>query len=809
MTLVYLAVAWVAGIVLARAADLAWQLLPLLGFVAIIALLVWWDERRVRLAALSVLMIGLGAGRLMIAEPRFDENSLASYNGVGWVTLEGVVVGEPDERDNYTNLRVRAERLTLSDGTEREVQGLVLIRTHRYPRRTYGDRLEVAGLLDDPPVYETFSYREYLARQGVYSFMRWGVQVNVLTNDCPRPLLACLFDVKRRAQEVIAQMLPEPQAALLTGILLGVETGIPDELMDAFEATGTSHIIVISGFNITIVSGLFAGLAGRFLQRRRAILLAMAAVAAYTVLVGASAAVVRAALMGVLYLFGRYVGRQSYAPVSLAAAALMMTACNPYTLWDKGFQLSFAATAGLLFYVEPSERLLERALSRLTSADRAQQIVGALSEGLLVTIASMLTTAPILLGSFGRLSPITLLSNLLILPAQSYVMLLGGLATIVGLLLLPLGRIIGWVAWLFLTYSIEVVRWTARIAVPSLSGGGARWPVWGYYVALVVATWWLAQPRGRRRRYVDALRTGLWRRVWSGLGVGLRPKLLLGGAGVLLALGLFAWGGLPDGRLHVHVLDVGQGDAIFVQTPSGRQILIDGGPSGSVLLSRLGRRMPFWDRSLDLVVLTHPDGDHITGLVEVLERYRVDAVVSREVGCQDAICERWRQLLADGDVTVYRGEAGLDMAVEEGLRMVVLHPRVELLTGRRFNENSVVMRLSYGRASVLLTGDIEARAEETLLGGGVELGSTVLKVAHHGSCASSTAAFLEAVDPEVAVISVGEGNDHGHPCDEVVERLEAVLGGGHGETRLYRTDQHGTVEVVSDGARVWVETEGP
>lgn len=803
MTLVYLAAAWVAGILLARTAHPPWQLLTLLGFVSVIGLLGWWEQRRVRLAALSLLMIGLGAGRLIIADPCFDERSLATYNGVGWVTLEGRVVGEPDERDNHTNLRVRAEWLTLPDGTEREVKGLALVRAGRYPRRAYGDRLRIAGLLEDPPVYEMFSYRDYLARQGVYSFMSRGVQIEVLTDERPRPLLSHMFVVKRRAHAAIAQMLPEPQAALLSGILLGVETGIPEEVMEAFQATGTSHIIVISGFNITIVSGIFAGLAGRLVQRRRAILLAMAAVATYTVLVGASAAVVRAALMGLLYLFGRYVGRQSYAPVSLAAAALMMTAMNPYTLWDKGFQLSFAATAGLLFYAEPLERLAERTLSRVTSVDRAQRIVGALSEGLLVTIASLLTTAPILLGSFSKLSPITLLSNLLILPAQSYVMVVGGLATVAGVVLLPLGRVIGWVAWLFLTYTIEVVRLTADLSVPSLSVGGAGWTVWGYYAALAVATWWLAQPRERRRRYVDGLKRGLSRQLGRGDGVGLRPKLVLGAAGVALALALFAWRGLPDGRLHVHVLDVGQGDAIFIETPSGRQVLIDGGPSPSLLLSRLGRRMPFWDRSLDLVILTHPDGDHITGLVGVLERYWVDAVVWREVGCDGTICERWRQLVADGEATVYRGEAGLEMALEEGLRLAVLQPGAELLEGEGFNDNSLVMRLSYGRASLLLTGDIEAQAEETLLRSGAELRSTVLKVAHHGSCGSSRTAFLEAVAPEVAVISVGE-NDFGHPCDEVVERLEAVL--GDGGTRLYRTDQHGTVELVSDGARVWVKT---
>lgn len=790
MTLFYLAAAWVAGIALAGTAHPPWQLFPVLGFLAVIGLLLGWGERSVRLASASLLMTALGGGRLLLATPSLDSRSLAAYNGVDGVTLEGVVVAEPDERDTYTNLRVRAERLALPDGTVRKVEGLVLVRVERYPRRNYGDRLRISGLLEPPPVYEAFSYRQYLARQGIYSLVRHA-HVDVLADGRVSTPLAYLFAFKRRAQAVIAEMLPEPQAALLTGILLGVESGIPDEVMADFQATGTSHIIAISGFNMTIVAGIFAGLAGRFLHRRWALLVAMVGITFYTVLVGASAAVMRAALMGVLYLFARYVGREGYAPVSLAAAALVMTAWNPHLLWDKGFQLSFAATAGLLLYTEPLERVLREALTRVTSADRAQQIVGAVSEALLVTIASLLTTAPVLLGFFGRLSPVTLVSNLLILPAQSYVMLVGGLATMVGLILQPLGRVIGWVAWLFLTYTIEVVRLTAELPAASLVGDGESWMVWGYYAALGMATWWLAQPREERRR--------LWGCLRAGLTAHLETKALVGAAGVLLALAFFAWRQLPDGRLHVHVLDVGQGDAIFVRTPTGRQVLIDGGPSPSLLLSRLGRRMPFWDRSLDLVVLTHPDEDHITGLVRVLERYRVDGVVYREVGCQEAICERWRQLLKDGETMVYGGEAGLVMELDQGLKLETLHPGPKLLKGEGFNDNSLVMRLKYGEVSILLTGDIQARAEERLLAHGLDLRSTVLKVAHHGACTSSTAAFLEAVDPEVAVISVGEDNDFNHPCNAVLERLK--------ERTAYRTDEHGTVELITDGARLWVETE--
>ena len=557
--------------------------------------------------------------------------------------------------------------------------------------------------------------------------------------------------------------------------------------MDDFAATGTTHIIAISGFNITIIAGIFAGLARRLFGQRRAVWVAIAGVVVYTVLVGASAAVLRAALMGILYLWGRHLGRATFAPVSLSVAAIGMTAWNPYTLWDVGFLLSFAATIGLVLYAEPLERGAERVLARVTSAEQAQRILGLISEALLMTLAAQISTIPLLLYYFGRLSLVTLLTNFLILPVQSYLMVVGGIATLLGLVFRPLGQVVGWIAWVFLTYTIEMVRLTARVPLASVSVQMEGWMVWAYYGLRGSLTWWMAQSREQRSE------------LWARFSSRLETKVLVGASIILLVLAFFAWRTLPDGRLHVVFLDVGQGDAIFIQTPSGKQVLVDGGPSETALLSQLGRQMPFWDRTLDVVLLTHPDSDHITGLVGVLERYQVETVIFREVEHESEVYAYWLQLLETEGATVYQGEAGLQLTLDDGLEMVVLHPGAKLWENA--NDNSVVVRLTYGQVSVLLPGDIEAVVEQQLVGAVREppLQSTVLKAAHHGSCSSTTPEFLEAVNPEVVVISVGAENRFGHPCDEVLERLEGLA--------LYRTDEQGAVEIVSDGARVWVEEE--
>ena len=202
MLLVYLAVAWVAGIVLARVMDPPWQVVSGLGLVGALGLALGRGDVRIRKAGLYLLVLAVGAGRLLLVIPRFDETSLASYNGAGLVTVEGVVVGEPDERDGYTNLRLRAERLTLPEDVVIGVEGLALVRSDPYPRRQYGDRVRVTGSLETPPVHEDFSYRDYLARQGIHSLIS-RAKVTVLAHNEANPLRYHLLRFKGKARDFV------------------------------------------------------------------------------------------------------------------------------------------------------------------------------------------------------------------------------------------------------------------------------------------------------------------------------------------------------------------------------------------------------------------------------------------------------------------------------------------------------------------------------------------------------------------------------------------------------------------------------
>jgi competence protein ComEC len=260
----------------------------------------------------------------------------------------------------------------------------------------------------------------------------------------------------------------------------------------------------------------------------------------------------------------------------------------------------------------------------------------------------------------------------------------------------------------------------------------------------------------------------------------------------------------PRGVLRVAVLDVGQGDAILVTSPSGRQVLVDGGPDPAATLRALGRHVPFWDKTLDIVVLTHPDADHVGGLAGVVGRYRPGLVLERR-SADTVVAQQWERAASNSKARRVVAEAGQRISLGDGAALEVLWPSASWADAPAVADNNagVVLRVTYGQAAVLLAADIEAPAERALVASGTTLQAQALKVPHHGSRTSTSPALLEAAAPLVAVISAGRDNRFGHPHAEVVERLvQAINVGG-----VVSTAERGDVVFTTDGARLWIATQ--
>ncbi|MCP5099772.1 MAG: ComEC/Rec2 family competence protein, partial [Chloroflexi bacterium] len=720
MLLLYICISWFIGLWVASqtAVSLTTWLISSGACLMAAILLRRWRQGAVLLACLGV--IALGAARYDTAVPTIDENHIAFYHDDTDVQLTGLVIDEPDIRDRYINLRVAAEQLELADGTTIPVAGTLLVRAFRFPDTDYGTRITAYGTIEAPPSDGEFNYADYLARQDIHSLMVFP-QIEHVAEQQGHPLKYAIFAFKQRAHTTINRLVSEPNASLLAGILLGNDNGLPPELDDDFRTTGMTHIIAISGFNIAIIIIVLVGLGRPFLGQRGAVIFAMVGITFYTILVGADASVVRAAIMGSVYLLtSRWLGRPTFSVGTLFLAGFVMTAIRPFTLWDVGFQLSFAATLSLMLYADPLAKRVRKWLQHLFEWHLTEQIMGVITEAVIITIAAQILTLPLMMGHFQQLSLISLLANALILPAQPGVMLWGGLATLVGLVLPTIAQLFAWIAELFLSYTIWLVRLLASVPGASVSIEMSWAGVVVIYALIAAGTWYARQEKWRRAKVLAALRRNLTRRI------------AFGSSFVLLLL-VVGWNiTQPDGNLHIVFMDVGQGDATFIQTPSGRQILIDGGLYPSVLNDRLGQQMPFWDKEIDMLIATHPDADHVSGLVGVFERYRVgrlvtDGSVDGESDVYDAVLEA----AAVAGTAVHPTIAGETIIIEDGVTLEVLHPGSTRNDENR-NENSVSMRLSFGDFTYLFTGDAEQQAERQMVQRGLPLQALVLKAGHHG-----------------------------------------------------------------------------
>ncbi len=543
-----------------------WLLAPLpvlAGFIA------WGRERRrvvIPLVAGGCLLLGVWRYAWHPFEPCLGPGNLAFYHRSDPfdrpTVLEGMISGYPDEREAYNQYRVQVD--TLWQGDERlPVAGAALVRTGKETLLQYGDRVRVNGAPTSPPTFPGFDYRRFLARKDIYTLVR-RAEVTVLASGQGNRLLAALYAFRARAAGILSALLPRPYAALANGMILGIESGIPSDLYTQFNLTGSSHVIVISGSNIALVSAIFLAVFSRGLggRKRLAAACTLVGIIAYTLLVGADSAVTRAAIMGGLFVLATAFGQTSVALISLFLAGLVMFLLNPLTLWDVGFQLSFAATLGLILLGQPMQRRWQQGIGRkLPKFAR-----GLVSEGLLITLAAQIATLPLIVYYFGRLSLISLLVNVLILPVQPFILIGGGLSILVGLAWLPLARATALVPHACLWWTVAVVQQGAVIPFASL-----EIDAFGRFIALVALIlygltflWWLL----RQEQGATTLLPPAWRLP------ALRGVTLAG----LLILPVWvgaAWNeARPDGRLHIHLLGRERAADFLLVAPNGNSALI-------------------------------------------------------------------------------------------------------------------------------------------------------------------------------------------------------------------------------------------
>lgn len=636
-----------------------------------------------------------------------------------------------------------------------------------------GTRLSIRGVPEKPSVSRNpggFDYQKYLLSEKITAVMSVKPDVLVLAGtEKPMPLLRFGLDLQERILSSLKRNLTEEKAALMAAMLTGYREDLTDRMEDAFSAAGLTHIMAVSGANLAFLLFPLIWLLKMLGMDRRVIAAcAMPFIFLFILITGMEASVLRASVMAGVILCGKMLDRKADLINSLGIASLVILSVNPFMLFHAGFVLSFGATAGLGLLYSRVHRLIPEKLPEI------------LRETLAATIAAQAGVLPLLIVFFNKISLISLISNLLVVP-------LTGITTVTGMIMViadgiwsPLGALAGYLLEGLLHVILLVTRLCASI--PWAQVNTIHWSITaitGYYALLIPA--------------------GVY-----GMPFFIRYKNRLAVCALLVGLLIVVQGILP-GRLKVVFADVGQGDSALIITAEGRSCLIDGGGNYReeetgytglrILLPLL---MHEGITALDQVLVSHAHSDHLSGLLTLLQEYPVKSIGLPEYPGAEQDFAELLQICVEKGITVEYLSAGDALRLDGRTTLSILHPEgSKAPADGNLNNTSMCCLLEYDRFRVLFTGDLETDGEIAFLAVNGPVDCDVLKVAHHGGRDATSKRFLQAVTPETAIISVGK-NSYGHPSKEVLERLSDI--------RTFITLQTGAVLADSDGRSYRIRT---
>ena len=627
MKLVALAAAWIGGLLIGLETNVYVPALVLLSVAALFLACILRNRSLSTWPSLLALVVLMG---LVSVEVREGSDSLEPIYGRQSVTVRGLIISDPELSGPGVEFIMAVEAVDKGTGWE-EARGKVLvvarppselIGEREEPFFRYGDALELAGRLEMPPALGDFDFGAYLANQGIHSTLAYP-EILLTGDDGGNPAQGFIYSLRRRVSRGIDRALPEPQASLAQDLLLGLRGRLPQDITEDFRSTGTSHLLAISGLHVGVLLAMTLGAGVWLMGRRRQLylLLPLASIWLYALLSGLSPSVERAAIMGSVYLLALALGRPRSILPALALAAAVMAGLDPPVLKQVSFQLSFTAVAGIAPLT--TSRSLPWSLAWQFSLG-SDGLWGVLARGLVlalaVSVAATLATLPLVAFNFQHIPTLGIPATALALPALPFLLLSSALAGVAGIAHPLAGEVLGWVAWVPLEYPIRLVHLFSQVPGSDLSVSAfSGHLVWAYYGIFALVLLLLGGRGSLRRLLVNLLPVRQEeapgdRVVAPKIGFPAGLYLLLGvGLSVVAAILWFYVVTGPDGKLHVHFLDVGQGDSVLMVTPEGKQVLVDGGPGALSAARAVGRNIPFWDRDLDMVVLTHPDEDHFRG----------------------------------------------------------------------------------------------------------------------------------------------------------------------------------------------------
>ena len=732
------------------------------------------------------------------------------------VRFSGKTLYQPERGESWDACFVKGQVCPL-ENPDHVVNAKLLVYFRGPVPLHYGDYLEIRGTLSKPKGERNpggFDYRSYLARRQVFGILYPDRNLEITpTGQSGFLLLRWTESLRRRVESVIdsAYKKHPNHVEILKGMLLGKRGEIEEATIVAFRNSGSLHILAVSGLHVGLIAGVFFLCFSR-LPTKITCVLTILAVILYAGIIGFRPSVLRASTMVILFLFGSIIDRDVDRFNLLAVAALLLLLINPAQLWDVGFQLSFAAVASILYFIPKWENFIRDMLPDWIDQPRVEEDISrfhyAAGKGLQwlllgfgVTLAAQLGTVLFIAGSFYRLYPLGIIAGPFVVVLASPIVSLALITVILGAIWLPLAVPLAYVNHIIIFVLLQIIEffgsqeWSVVKTAP---------PTFGWIVVF----------------FAGCMTIVYWRWVWQER----KKAVLIGMTVVVIWVWDAAW--REDGNLlEVTFLDVRQGDAAFVRFPDGKTMLIDGGrsllfayrgnyqvePKGSKDVKFFGfdtgERIlsPFLSYEgvgkLDLIVLSHPDNDHGGGLYHILHEFGADRVLGVPHLDLPPMTHRvLHELIDEKGIPHELGYAG-EIDLTSTVKLELLHPFDEASTNLRdrdVNDDSLVLKLSYGEVDILFTGDIERRAERRLVESGMDLEAEILKVPHHGSKTSSSPEFLSLVRPEYGIFSLSARNPYKFPPRQILRRYRNF------GCKVLRTDALGAIKLKTDGSRCWI-----
>jgi len=779
-------IAYIVGIIIGKIISFPiWYLvICFILFVAGILYFLHYSEKKDISILLILSLIALfGVFRINVAESNQSRKReiIGKLIGLQRLEIEGEIASDPVVMYDSIRFQMGKNQIFFKDVIvyfEDKINVIVkssAVNAFKDKKPTYGDKIRISEVLRLPKEATTeglFDYKDYLEQQDVYAVIVVKYPQSILDIKLESKPFETILKMKHSIENYFYGDMENKDASLLLAILFGQQLRLDKTQKDKYIRCGIMHIFAVSGQQIGIAILIFF-MTMRILQVKQNIAsgLTIGFIILYAMLTGFNSSVMRASIVGICYMISFMIKREINSYNVLSFSAFILLLYDPRLLLNPGFQLSFVAVLGIL--------LLTRLL---TDSFRFKPFN--VSNLLFATIAAQVFVLPLVVYYFNVMSIIGYLSNLLIAPFLFGIIYTAFFSLIFGFVIHPLGSIFN----VFNSYLLYMIQASTDF-FSSLPFAAINYPnlsflaMFAYYfaVGLLLYKW----------------NSEKWSKVQK------RARLVILALVLILILFINFWiagsKGL-SGELKITFLDVGQGDCIYFEFPDGRNMIVDGGPppAGKYIID------PFLKdkgvNSIDYMVLTHPDADHLSGLCDVIKNFNVESVIANgAIQTSDEYMDFLKYIKSKKiNFKIVRRWDEIDNF--NPAKIFILHPDEENFDIYSSNSKSVVFKLIYKDFSILMCGDIESDVEYNILRERFDLKSDVIKIPHHGSSTSSTMKFLERVKPKIAIIEVGQGNRFGHPQKEVLERLEKT------GAKIYRTDLNGTIELITDGHKIKIKT---